>query len=98
VHSCFSVGPSAKSSVNETDSQASDTANNSESLAAQDGQTRDKHRYYNSMHICVYHNDLDKVMCPKLRPDGVCVRPWVFKPKHKHVLQHSVKYAVCVVR
>ena len=82
VHSCFSVGHSDKTTVNKTDSDASDSADNSESSATQDGRMRDKHRYYNSMRICVYHNDLDKVMCPELWPDGVCVRPWVFKPRH----------------
>jgi len=62
VHSCFSVGHSAKTTVNKTDSEASDSANNFESSATQDGHTRDKHRYFNSMRICVYRNDLDKVI------------------------------------
>jgi len=87
VHSCFSVGRSAKTTVNDTDSEASDTVHNSESSASQDAQLRDKHRYYNSMRICVYHSDLDKVMCPELWPDGVCVRPWVFKAKHSELGQ-----------
>ena len=60
---------------------------NSESSASQDAQLRDKHHYYNSMRICVYHSDLDKVMCPELWPDGVCVRPWVFKAKHSELGQ-----------
>jgi len=78
VHSCFTVGRPAKTTANGTDSEASDTVHNSESSATPDAQTRDKHRYYNSMRICVYHNDLDKVMCTELWPDGVCVRPWLF--------------------
>jgi len=78
VHSCFTVGRPAKTTANGTDSEASDTVHNPESSATPDAQTRDKHRYYNSMRICVYHNDLDKVMCTELWPDGVCVRPWLF--------------------
>ena len=82
VHSCFNIGHAAKTVVNDTDSEASDTGHNSESVATQDVPTRDKHRYYNSMRVCVYHNDLDKILCPELWPDGVCIRPWVFKAKH----------------
>jgi len=87
VHSCFNVGRPAKTTVYDTDSEASDSVHNSDSSATADAQTRDKHRYYNSMRISVYHNDLDKVMCPELWPDGVCVRPWVFKAKRSELGQ-----------
>ena len=35
------------------------------------------------MRICVFHADVDKVMCPELWPDGVSVRPWtMIMPTH----------------
>jgi len=38
-------------------------------------------REFVSMRVCVYQTDMSKIMCADLWPEGVTVRPWVFKNK-----------------
>ena len=40
-----------------------------------------KTRDYASMRVCVYQSDLNKILSSELWPEGVTVRPWVFKAK-----------------
>ena len=40
-------------------------------------------RNYVTMRICVSHGDLTKIYSTDLWPEGVTVRPWVFKDKDK---------------
>ena len=47
-------------------------------------------RLYITMCVCVFHADLNKVLCPELWPDGVTVRPWVFKTRRDHKVKSDV--------
>jgi len=40
-----------------------------------------KIRNYVSMRICVLTEDLNEIFSPELWPEGVTVRPWLFKTK-----------------
>ena len=66
VCSCYHVGL--------PNSQASESQDN-ESVSVR--KTRD----YATMRVCVYQSDLNKILSSELWPEGVTVRPWVFKAK-----------------
>jgi len=43
----------------------------------------DKYDRFSLMRLCVSHSSEKRMFDPKLWPDGVIVRPWVFKSRHE---------------
>ena len=84
VNSCFNVGSHHSHVKPDTDTSANAKSSNSDTdteTSSQDVPTKPKFRNYCTMRICVFHADVDKVMCPELWSDGVSVRPWAFKKR-----------------
>jgi len=94
VNSCYNVGSTQSTDTGSTadDDEANfvERKHHSESSIDDDDATsvKRKSRNYITLRVCVFQADLKKVLCPELWPDGVTVRPWVFKPRQSDQNEH----------
>jgi len=97
VNSCYNVvssrstdtGSISGSTTDDDDATSVERKPRSRSTNDDDAAVaKTKSRNYITLRVCVFQADLKKVLCPELWPDGVTVRPWVFKPQQSDQSVH----------